>query len=309
MTRRMLAAVAVTAALISATALSLPVTSQGATSGCPTPAASAPTKAAIPQELLALKQKAKQYLKLKSIRISFHTELEADTGDLAFNDVSELNLKPREARSILEVEATSPSGKRSSETHKVLEIGNATYRYEPTLTRGDGDRPWVRKSRERSHKESGNSLFEPSPQLLGAATSIVAAGTTTIDGQTVSQFTITYAPDVFPKSELPFGGLLEKECPQPVLVDMAIAASGLPMLVRVSTSYIKSGKTISSSSTTRILAINFHFKTLKRPPARRTIGEAALRRFKAAKLSKELAKHKRRYVAGHKTLYQTCDNS
>jgi len=302
MTRRMLAAIAAAAALISTTALSLPVTSQGATSGCPTPAASAPTKAAISQELLALKQKAKQYLKLKSIRISFHTELKADTGDLAFNDISELNLKPREARSNLKVDATSPSGKRSSETHEFLEIGNVTYRYESTLTRGDGGRPWVREPRERSHKESANWPFEPSPQLLGAATSIVAAGTTTIDGQAVSQFTITYAPGVFPKSELPFGELLEKECPQPVQVDMAIAASGLPILVKVSTSYVKSGETISSSSTTRILAINFHFEPLKRPPARRTIGEAALRRFEAAKLSKELAKHKRHHAAGRKTL-------
>jgi hypothetical protein len=298
----MLVAIAATAALISATALSMPATSQGATSGCPAPAASAPTKAAIPQELLALKQKAKQYLKLKSIRISFHAELDADTGDLAFNDVSELNLKPREARSILKVDVTSPSGKRSSETHKVLEIGNFAYRYEPTLTRGDGGRPWVREPRERSHKESANSPFEPSPRLLGAATSIVAAGTTSIDGQTVSQFTITYAPGVFPKSELPFGELLEKECPQPVQVDMAIATSGLPILVKVSTSYVKSGKTISSSSTTRILATNFHFKPLKRPPGRRAIGEAALRRFEAAKLRKELAKHKLHHAAGRKTL-------
>lgn len=149
---------------------------------------------------MALKQKAKQYLKLKSIRISFHAELGADTGDLAFNDVSELNLKPREARSILKVDVTSPSGKRSSETHKVLEIGNFTYRYAPTLTRGDGSRPWVREPRERSHKESANSPFEPSPRLLGAATSIVAAGTTSIDGQTVSQFTITHAPGVFPRA-------------------------------------------------------------------------------------------------------------
>jgi hypothetical protein len=75
MTRRMLAAIAATAALISATALSLPVTSQGATSGCPTPTASAPTKAAIPQELLALKQKEKQYLKLKASGFRFTPSL------------------------------------------------------------------------------------------------------------------------------------------------------------------------------------------------------------------------------------------
>lgn len=83
---------------------------------------------------------------------------------------------------------------------------------------------------------------------------------------------------------------------------MAIATSGLPILVKVSASYVKSGKTISSSSTTRILATNFHFKQLKRPPAWRTIGEAALRRFEAVKLRKELAKHKLHHAAGRKTL-------
>ncbi|MGA9285459.1 MAG: hypothetical protein WBV85_08450 [Solirubrobacteraceae bacterium] len=70
----------------------------------------------------------------------------------------------------------------------------------------------------------------------------------------------------------------------------------------MSTSYVKSGKRISSSSITRILATNFHFKPLKRPPASQTIGQAALRRFLTAKLSKELAKHKPHHAAGHKTL-------
>ena len=127
-------------------------------------------------------------------------------------------------------------------------------------------------------------------------------GPATIDGRQVSQFTITYAPGTYPKNELPFGELLEKECPEPVQVEMAIAASGLPIQVKLSTGYVKSGMTISSSTITRILATNFHFKPLQRPPASQTIGQAALRRFLAAKLSKELAKHKPHREAGRKTL-------
>ena len=244
----------------------------------------------------------KQYSKLKSIRISFRAELASNSGDLILSDTSMLNRKPREAASILTTEATSPAGKPSFESHKVIEIGNTIYRFEPTLTRGDGGRPWVREPRHQSHEEHGSSPFEPSTKLLRAATSIVATGPATVDGQQVSQFTITYAPGTYPKSELPFGELLEKECPQPVQVEMAITASGLPIQVKVSTGYVKSGMTISSSSTTQILATNFQFKPLKRPPAQQTIGQAALRRFLAAKLSKELAKHKPHHAAGHKTL-------
>ena len=294
------------AALILTATLALPGVSEGATPVCPTPPATAPTNTAIPPELVLLRLKMKQDLRLKSARISFRAELESDTGDLIVGDTSDLNLKPREVVSILTAQSTSPSGKPSSESHKVIEIGNVSYRYDPTLTHGDGGRPWIREHRERSHENSASedsgSSFGPSSKLLGSATSIAAAGTTTIDGQTVSQFMITYPPGVYPTSELAFGELLEKECPQPVQVEMDIAASGLPIRVKVSSSYVKSGKTISSSSTTRILATNFHFKPLKRPPARQTIGQATLRRFLAAKLSKELAKHKLHHAAGHKTL-------
>ena len=302
MIRRLAIAIASSAALILTTTLALPGVSEGATSDCPTLPVTTPTNTAIPPELLLLRQKMEQYLKLKSIRISFRAELESDSGDLILGDTTELNRKPREVVSIITAESTSPTGKPSSEVHKVLEIGNTSYRYEPTLTRGDGGRPWVREPRHQSHEEPGSSPFEPSSKLLGAATSIVATGPATVDGQQVSRFTITCAPGTYPKNELPFGELLEKECPEPVQVEMAIAASGLPIQVKVSTGYVKSGMTISSSATTRILATNFHFKPLQRPPASQTIGQAALRRFLTAKLSKELAKHKPHRAAGHKTL-------
>lgn len=80
MMRRLPTAITPGAALILTATLALPGVSQGATSGCPTPPAMAPTKTAIPPQLQLLTQKLK-HAPLRSIRISFHTELETDTGD------------------------------------------------------------------------------------------------------------------------------------------------------------------------------------------------------------------------------------
>src|ERR1700735_497271 len=149
MIRRLAIAIASSAALILTTTLALPGVSEGATSDCPTLPVTTPTNTAIPPELLLLRQKMEQYLKLKSIRISFRAELESDSGDLILGDTTELNRKPREVVSIITAESTSPTGKPSSEVHKVLEIGNTSYRYEPTLTRGDGGRPLGREPRHQ----------------------------------------------------------------------------------------------------------------------------------------------------------------
>ncbi len=285
--------------IIVALALALPSVCAAAPS-CPTAPPVAPAKTVVPPELLDLLQKTtKRTSKFTSIRIYFRSKLETGAGDLTLEAYGELRRKPREASDSLTIQTTSPSSRKS---RKIIEIGDAKYTYEPSVTRGDGGRPWVREAREQSHKESGITPFEPSPKLLGKATSIVADGTTTFDGQEARTFTITYAPQVFPESEIPFGELLGRECQQPVQVTMAFPASGLPVQVTVNTSYVKAGKTLSISTTTRILATNFRFTPLSRPPARRTIAEAALRRFEEAKLSKELANHKHHHAAGHKTL-------
>ncbi|MGA9285460.1 MAG: hypothetical protein WBV85_08455 [Solirubrobacteraceae bacterium] len=89
--------IASSTALILTATLALPGVSEGATAVCPTPPATTPTNTAIPPELVLLRLKMKQNLKLKSARISFRAELESDTGDLIVGDTSELNLKPREA--------------------------------------------------------------------------------------------------------------------------------------------------------------------------------------------------------------------
>lgn len=135
--------------------------------------------------------------------------------------------------------------------------------------------------------------LEPSIKQLHNAESIVQAGSGRVHGQQVSRFTVTFAPGGYPQNDLPFAELLEKECPEPVQVDLAIAPSGLPVRVSVSATYPISRQ--STTSTTQILASNFHFSALKPPPARKTISAAALRRFQSAQLRKELEKYKKHH--------------
>jgi hypothetical protein len=142
--------------------------------------------------------------------------------------------------------------------------------------------------------------LEPSIKQLGEAESIVESGTAEIDGQQVSQFTVTFAPNVYPQSELPFGELLEKACPEPVQIDLDLAPSGLPIRVGVSANYLRSNEAVSTTAITEILATNFPFPKLKPPPARRTISAAALQRFHSAQASKELKKLKKQLKKGQR---------
>jgi hypothetical protein len=280
---RRFAAIALGVALSCLTAsLTVPGVSQGATPSCTTTPAPAPVNATIPPELQLLAEKTK-HLRFATIRLSAQTVLAAEGGKLILDVHTQLRRSPRESLTTATSRELSPSGKSSSENQRVLEIDGMSYRYEPALTHEDGGRPWVR---ERSHpKNSKATSLAPSLAQLAEAESIVAMGTESLNGQQVSRFTVTFAPGVYPQSTLPLGELLEKDCPQPVLVELAIAPSGVPIDVKVSTGYIKSGKVITTSSTTRILATNFHFSPLKPPPPKRTIGQAALGRLRKAKLA------------------------
>jgi hypothetical protein len=285
MIRRLPAAIAQGSALVLTATLALPGASQGATSGCPTPAATVPTKAAIPPELRLLAQKM-GHLRFTTIRASAQTILSSEEGKLILDVNSELRRSPRELFATSTSREVSSSGKSSSESEKVLEVGGMSYRYAPSVTHEDGGRPWVR---ERSHPSSKGISLEPSLSELADAESIVAAGTENLGGQQVARFAVTFPPGVYPERNLILGELFGAECPQPVVVELAIAPTGLPVEMNVSTVYYaKSGKSISSSSTTRILATNFHLSPLKRPPAKRTIGEAELRRLRASKEAKGL---------------------
>lgn len=262
------------------------------TAGCPSEPGLASAHATVPAELVVLEQKMK-HLRLSSIRLSYHMTVATPKGKLILNDLTETRRSPSELMSTVTLEELNSSGKSSSETHKVLEIGDVTYEYQPALTRGDGGRPWVRKPRKRSNSGSSSASLEPSIKLLDSAESVIEAEPGNIEGQQVSQFTATFAPGVYPQSDLPLGELLAKECQEPVQLNLAIAPSGLPVRVNVRANYLKSGQTIATSSTTQVLASNFRFSALKPPPAKQTISAGAFRRFESARLSKELEKSKK----------------
>lgn len=134
-------------------ALSLADTSHGVTTGCPSEPVPGSTHATVPPELQLLERKT-QHLRLSSIRLSYHMVVTTPTGTLVLNDITETRRSPSESLSAVTLEELNPSGKSSREVHKVLEIGDTIYEYQPTLTHGDGGRPWVRKRRQRSHPGS-----------------------------------------------------------------------------------------------------------------------------------------------------------
>lgn len=262
--------------------------------GCtPAPATGLP-HATVPPELQTLEQKT-QHVHLHSIRLSYRLVFVAPTGTAIFDDITDARFSPNESTSTWTLGGRSPSGKSESETRKILEIGDVTYKYEPASTRGDGGRPWVRERRKRSQPGSHSMSLGSSIKQLSDAESIIESGTTELDGQQVSQFTATFAPGVYPQSKLPFGDLLEKACSEPVQIDFAIASSGLLVRENVSANYLRSNEAVTTTGTTEILATDFPFSALRPPPAKRTISAAALQRFRSAQLSKELKKIKKRH--------------
>jgi hypothetical protein len=299
--QRVLTAVVLGAILCSATsgtAIADPPPLPGvAAVGCPSVPATEPAHATVPPELQMLEQKL-QHVKLNSLRISYQLAFASPSGTESFHDITDGNVSTDESTSILTIRGRSSSGKPESEVGRILEIGDSIYRYEPNFTHGDGGRPWVREHRERSRPGSKSTSLEPTIKQLGEAESILEGGTAEIDSQQVSQFTATFAPGVYPRSDLPFGELFEKACPTPVQVDLALAPSGLPVRVDVNANYSSSNEAVSSTSTTEILATNFPFPALKPPPTKRTISAAVLQRFHSAQLNKELKKLKKRRKHG-----------
>jgi hypothetical protein len=269
---------------------------------CPSAPATEVTHATVPPQLQTLEQKLRRF-KFNSLRISYQLVFASPTGTAIFHGITTAKLSPNESTSTFTVRGHSPSlHKSESETNRIIEIGNVTYRYEPAFTRGDGGRPWIREHRERSQSGSKSTSLEPSIKQLGEAESIVESGATELDGQQVSQFTATFAPGVYPLSELPFGELLEKTCSEPVQIDLALAPSGLPVRVDINANYRSASEAVSTTTVTEILATNFPFPKLKPPPVKRTISAAALQRFRTAQASKELEKLKkhRKHASGKK---------
>jgi hypothetical protein len=297
---------------VTASAVALPASSPAASPG--SPPFKPPTKptgcplagsshATTPPALALLEQKM-QHLHASTIRFAVRLVLGTQESTIEFAFTGEGQRSPSETKVITKGVVHKHSGSELHEGTEKREIGNTRYTYEPASTHGDGGRPWVREqlTHEQVEEEEKGSVTKQGTiatgpfaiGLLNSAQSIEAAGQATLDGHTVEQFNLTFAPGQYPNKELPFGELFEDEFCQPVVnVSLSIDPSGVPVRASVSTTYHNSKRTITTLSSEEITAIDFPFTPLKPPPAKQTISEAALRKLQLKRLGEKLRKLKR----------------
>jgi hypothetical protein len=201
----------------------------------------------------------------------------------------EASLQPEEG----EILSGNPSRPRG------ISIGSSTYIYEPDIAKYDGHRPWIRL--DVSHgvtageapifpyhgesgevKAAGTGSYAGLINLLGTVVGpVTVSGPVTVQGQTATEFTAMVEPLVLngeiPPKELV---LLRKHVP-PTKLEVFITESGLP--VRVVGSLATSD--LVSEQTTEILAVNIPVD-IKRPPVRKTIGQAQLDRLERSRHGK-----------------------
>jgi hypothetical protein len=268
--------------------------------GCPVAGTS---HATTPPALQLLEQKM-QHLHASTIRFSARLVLGTPESTIEFVITGEGDRSSSKTTMITKgVVHNKHSGSELREATEKREIGNTSYTYEPRSTQGDGGRPWVRerlthkqiegKGKERVGKPGNIATGPFAIGLLNSAQSIEAAGQATVDGHIVEQFNLTFAPGEYPGEEVPFEELFENEFCRPIVdVSLSIDPSGLPVRENTSATYQNSKRTITTSSSLEVLAINFPFKPLKPPPAKQTISAAALRKFESKRLGEKLRKLK-----------------
>lgn len=269
-------------------------------SGCPSPQ-SGSMHATVPAALAALEEKQRQ-LKASSLRFSIRSELETQGSKIDLTESGRSRSTPPETAVRIDARVRNSTGHRVDEVTRELEIGDTRYSYDPSLTKGDGGRPWTREhlshkqlEEQRISKPTGaEGLFTSLSGPLSQAQSIEEAGQKTVDGRTVEQFNLVFAPGEYPSKELAFGSLFEEEFCNPTIdVALSIEPSGLPLLTTVSASYRNSKRTVNSTTSLEVPAINLPFARLKPPPAKRIITAAALRKFESERLRKRLGKLKK----------------
>jgi hypothetical protein len=181
-------------------------------------------------------------------------------------------------------------------------VGGNYYLKEPSISRHDGGRPWVREPLASADSSLGVNPAAPVGSNatggatgpfaaliddLGQAETIESLGTQTVDGQDVTVFAATaalaklglYSPEKL--------GELSQQGATTARIELFIAASGLPVETQVSIPF-KGGKT-EVIVTSVITALNVPV-SVQAPPANRTIGEKLYNRIAAKELKKSLKK-------------------
>jgi len=284
----------------------LAVMLMGATVGAAGPASSAmstspPSTVALPPQLQALEGKM-EGLQINSERYSQTIRLTGSTESSEVSSSTEQVRKHERVKPMRHVKLThevltefgeaslSPNegelfGSAHSSRPIEITIGSSVYLYERRAARRDGGRPWVRykaaagasrgisfpyHGQESEVNLGGNGVYGGLINLLATTTGpVTAIGPVTVDGQQTTEFSAVVEPLTLVRG-LPAEQLasLRKELP-PETLDVFLAESGLPVRVIRSTG---AGADATSLSTD-ILSINIPVH-VKRPSARRTIGQA-----------------------------------
>lgn len=299
----------------------------------------AQTPAVIPPNLQMLEQKMAQ-IRFNTARISARfglgelgpagggaelgTGIKGPNGAFVTSTVGVFRLSPPEASTTSKFEGVgSPNGEGvppGGAPSKERVIGNTVYTYTPSALRYDGGRPWVRSKRVSSSQSGGGSaglegLSDPSAPFakliedVNGALSVQEVGPMTIDGQQVTEFTVsltmaTLLPgkrlERFIKAFSSLGEILSpdnhsskqrEEAKQhreeqakkireiPVEIELFIASNGLP----ARTITVLGNRKEAIGGEQDILALEVPVD-VHAPPARETIGETQLRKLRARRL-------------------------
>jgi mono/diheme cytochrome c family protein len=255
------------------------------------PVSPPPAPASLPPALQALEQKMEN-LRVNSERYTqtirggaiIAVELKGKHGrrvkrrrrSLGVSELGEVSLSPAEGQVFAGADRSRPS---------LIMIGATLYDYSPKIARQDGGRPWIR-SRSPGFADSdplfpnhgrsgevnlgGTGAYAGLVNLLATALGPVATvGQATVDGQQTSEFAAVVEPLRLIKGLPPKMLKLLRRHRTAEKLEVFITEAGLPLRVRASIDTSSS----SVSETTDILAVNAPVD-VKRPPARRTIGQA-----------------------------------
>jgi hypothetical protein len=291
----------------------------------------APTSAVVPPALQALEQKMAQ-IRFNSARFSTRLEL-AVSGSSSSSAISVsaasshanviatsgvIGLSPSEQSSTSTLEGLAPDEALGGVALQERRIGTTTYLYDPSATRRDGGRPWIRSTPSRKDEKIAAELaplsvelnplltglqrptatstgpFAPLLQALPLAQGIQEAGPATVDGQQTLAFKFTISAAKLLEQALATKGrhLADGTLPAAAFtLELWMAPSGLP--VRALTTNGARGEEFKAQED--ILGLEVPV-LVHAPPADRTIAQArwlAIERRHAKAVARCVRRHPR----------------
>jgi hypothetical protein len=186
------------------------------------------------------------------------------------------------------------------QTLRMRIVHGATYLYEPAVAKHDGGRPWVNLGRHGAgallgglstpglSAGPGSGSFKSLATELRRASAVSELGPGTIDGQAITGFKATLAPNALEEPATPakprsiLSAIFSRArhapattgAPASALLETFIAASGLPVRTRIATT----AEGVTTTALMDIFAIDFPL-TVQPPPKGQTVALAVLRKL------------------------------